>query len=122
MPRIISEILRQCRDANLPASMRGRRRGYGSSRLRRAASRMMARLRSWCWPADSALIRQCDRLDGEGTRVFSLVGAEQERRLAFRDPAGVADHRHGNGLDETILNGLDLRRVVLDRDLVQSAG
>ena len=62
------------------------------------------------------------RLDGEGARILSLVGAEQERRLAFRDPAGAADHRHGNGLDKAVLNNLDLRRILLDRDLVQSAG
>src|SRR5689334_18621247 len=59
------------------------------------------------------LFRQRHRLEREGSRIFSLIVADDVGQLAFGYPGGVADLRHRNRLAKTIHDGFDLRFVAL---------
>src|ERR1700681_3193768 len=69
----------------------------------------------------SALLRKRDGLDCERARILLLVVADDVGQLAFRDPRGIADLRHRDGLGEAVLDGLDLGLVAFYRDLVEFA-
>jgi hypothetical protein len=59
-------------------------------------------------------LRQRDRLDRECAGILLLVVADDRGQLALRYPGGIADLRHRDGFNKTVLDGLDLGRVALD--------
>src|SRR5258708_33248822 len=71
------------------------------------------------WEANLLRLRQRDRLERECAGIHALVVADDVGQFAFRDPGGIADLGHRDSFNNTSLDGLDLRGLAYDPDLVE---